>query len=90
MEKDKITISDEELAHLDGLYDERDAAGRPSAWGSLVGRLREIRRSVESGKVVNVHDDIELRTVLEFHTWAYGHYKLLEEGYDSWIGDDKS
>ena len=85
-----ITMSDEELANLDGLYDDRDAAGRPNSWGSLVERLRGIRRSIESGEVVMVHDGVELQSVLEFHTWAYGHYKLLEEGYDSWIGDDKS
>lgn len=80
-----ITLSAEELTDLDELYDARHAS-----WGTLVEKLRKIRRSIESGEVVKVHDGRELQSVLEFHTWAYAHYKLLEEGYDSWIGDDKS
>lgn len=82
--------SDEELAKLDWLYSERDADGRPIYWVSLVQRLREIRRSIERGEPVSVHAGLQLLTVLDFHTWAYAHYKLLEEGCDSWIGDDES
>ncbi len=85
-----ITLSDAELAHLDSLYDARDATGRPNEWGTLVGKLRAIRRSIELGEAVKVHDGAELQSVLEFHTWAYRNFKLLEEGYDSWIGDDDS
>ncbi len=84
-----IIMPDGELANLDALYDQRDEAGRPTEWGTLVEKLRRIRRSIESGNIVRVHDGVELQSVLEFHTWAYGRYKLLEEGYDSWIGDDK-
>ena len=85
-----ITLPDAELAHLDSLYDARDASDRPSEWGTLVAKLRVMRRSIESGEAVKVHDGALLQSVLEFHTWAYRHYKLLEEGYDSWIGDDDS
>jgi hypothetical protein len=84
-----ITLSDAELSNLDSLYDARDSTDRPSEWGTLVAKLREIRRSIESGEAVKVHAGTELQSVLEFHTWAYRHYTLLEEGYDSWIGDDK-
>jgi hypothetical protein len=60
------------------------------SWGVLVAKLRSIRRGVEAGVVVRIHAGMEISTVLDFHTWAYARYKLLEEGYDSWIGDDES
>jgi len=88
--RELTSLSAQELAELDALYAERDASGRASAWGLLVARLREVRRAIESGEVVNVADGPKLLSVLDFHAWAYGRYKLLEEGYDSWIGDDES
>ncbi len=75
---------------LDAFYAERNASGDPSAWGLLVESLRELRRAIEAGGVVQVAGGPTLLSVLDFHAWAYGRYKLLEEGYDSWIGDDES
>jgi hypothetical protein len=83
-------LSVEELRELDALYAERSASGHPSAWGLLVERLRELRRAIEAGQVVQIAGGPTLRSVLDFHAWAYERYKLLEEGYDSWIGDDES
>lgn len=83
-------ISSEKLLELDGFYAERSASGHANAWGLLVARLRELRRAIEAGEVVQIAGGPTLLSVLEFHTWAYGRYKLLEEGYDSWIGDDDS
>lgn len=85
-------LSAREVADLDALYAERDPSGRPSAaaWGALVESLREVRRAIEAGDAVQVAGGPKLVSVLDFHLWAYERYKLLEEGYDSWIGDDKS
>jgi hypothetical protein len=46
----------------------------------LVEELREIRRAGE-GKT--------LRSFQSFYDWAHGRYHALEDGYDSWIGDDR-
>jgi hypothetical protein len=83
-------MTNQNLVELDELYAARDASGRQTSWSVLVARLREIRRAIEAGEVVAVHDGLKLASVLDFHTWAYGRYKLLEEGCDSWIGDDVS
>ena len=83
-------LSVEKITKLDALYAERSASGQPTAWGLLVERLRELRRAIEAGEVVQIAGGPTLRSVLDFHTWAYERYKLLEEGYDSWIGDDAS
>jgi hypothetical protein len=83
-------MTNQDLVELDELYAARDASGRQTAWSVLVARLREIRRAIEAGQAVEVHDGLKLASVLDFHTWAYGRYKLLEEGCDSWIGDDVS
>jgi hypothetical protein len=83
-------LSVEELMEFDAFYAERSASGHPSAWGLLVERLRELRRTIEAGEVVQIAGGPTLLSVLDFHTWAYQRYKLLEEGYDSWIGDDES
>ena len=82
-------LSVEELKNLDALYAIRDALGNPtSAWGTLVEKLRKIRRKLEAGEVVQIADGPTLHSVLDFHTWAYSRFKLLEEGWDSWIGND--
>jgi hypothetical protein len=47
-------VSTEELGELDSLYEERSPSGRPTSWGALVEGLREIRRAVEAGTVVEV------------------------------------
>lgn len=79
-----------DLARLDTLYEARDdETGRPSDWGTLVEDLREIRRAVEAGVVVTV-DSHELDSWQAFYSWAHGRYGALEDGSDSWIGDDDS
>lgn len=82
-------LSVEELNNLDALYDIRDTLGNPtSAWGTLVEELRKIRRKIEAGEVVQIAGGPTIRSVLDFHMWAYSRFKLLEEGWDSWIGND--
>jgi hypothetical protein len=64
---------------------------RPTRWGWLVEELREIRRAVEAGVVVKVEGtQTVLKTWQGFYDWAHGRYHMLEDGYDSWIGDDNS
>lgn len=29
-----------------------------------------------------------MRSWQQFYTWAHGRYHMLEDGYDTWIGDD--
>lgn len=84
------TISAEKLRELDALYNERSDTGRPTSWGLLVEDLREIRRAVEAGVVVKVEGAEELRTWQGFYDWAHGRYHALEDGYDRWMGDDRS
>ena len=31
-----------------------------------------------------------VRSRRDFYAWAHGRYYALEEGYDHWIGDDRS
>jgi hypothetical protein len=82
-------LSAAELMELDELYTIRDASGNPThAWGVLVEELRKIRRTVEAGEVVQIAGGPALQSVLDFHTWEYNRYKLLEEGWDSLIGND--
>lgn len=85
----------ETLNELDALYEEREDNGplgrRPTRWGTLVSKLREIRRLVEAGVKVNVEGtETVLTTWQSFYDWAHGRYHMLEDGYDSWIGDDNS
>lgn len=84
---DEHTIPAEMLAEFDDLYQERDEDGRPCSWDSLVGELREIRRAVEAGVVINV-DGRKVRSWGQFYAWAHDRYHGLEDGCDSWIGDD--
>lgn len=89
------TISKAVLGKLDALYEAREDMGalgeRPTEWGSLVEKLREIRRLVEAGVVVKIEGtETVLETWQNFYSWAHGRYHALEDGYDSWIGDDDS
>ena len=84
------TISAEKLSELDALYAARSTSGQPTGWGILVADLRELRRAVEAGVVVQVPDTPPLRTFQSFYDWAHGRYHMLEDGYDHWIGDDNS
>ena len=89
----RYTITPEKLQELDALYAERTESGRPSSWGILVEELREIRRAVEAGvviDVIDVADTTKFRSFQGFYSWAHGRYHMLEDGYDSWIGDDNS
>ncbi|HEX6902521.1 MAG TPA: hypothetical protein VF789_22565 [Thermoanaerobaculia bacterium] len=84
------TITAERVQELDELYRDRSASGRPGQWGLLVAELREIRRAVEAGVLVKIEGGEEMRTWQDFYSWAHGRYHALEDGYDSWIGDDRS
>jgi hypothetical protein len=89
------TLTIEMLEELDALYKETEDMGglgrRPTRWGTLVAELREIRRLVEAGVTVNVEGtQTVLTTWQSFYDWAHGRYHALEDGYDSWIGDDDS
>lgn len=86
--RQNYTISNQKIRELDSLYEERSAAGRPNRWGILVEELREIRRAVEAGVVVNVEGEKSILNWQNFYTWAHGRYHMLEDGYDKWIGDD--
>lgn len=83
-------VSTEELRELDALYAARSPSGQPTSWRVLVEELRKIRRAIEGGAVVQVEGVATLGTWQEFYTWAHGRYHMLEDGCDSWIGDDKS
>lgn len=89
------TLTIERLKEWDALYEEREEMGplgqRPTGWGTLVSELREIRHLVEVGVTVNVEGTQTVLTSWEsFYGWAHGRYHMLEDGYDSWIGDDVS
>jgi hypothetical protein len=86
----KNMISTEMLKTLDAMYAARSPSGQPTSWRALVEELRQIRRAVEAGVVVQVEGAGTLRTWQEFYTWAHGRYHMLEDGCDPWIGDDKS
>ncbi len=91
--KQDHVISVEKLRGLDALYEAREDTGglgpRPTRWGRLVEELRAIRRAVEAGVVVKIEGtQTVLKTWQRFYDWAHGRYHMLEDGYDSWIGDD--
>jgi hypothetical protein len=84
----EYTLLLERLRELDALYEERSPSGQPAGWGLLVEELREIRRAVEAGVVVQVEGGPRLQTWQGFYEWAHGRYHMLEDGADHWIGDD--
>jgi hypothetical protein len=83
-------LSPERLSEFDALYAARSAGGRPSGWGQLVAGLRELRRVVEAGVELHVPGTPPLRTWSDYYAWAHARYHMLEDGYDQWIGDDRS
>jgi heme oxygenase len=83
-------VSAEELRALDAMYAARSPSGQPTRWRALVEELRQIRRVIEAGHVVQVEGEATLRTWQSFYTWAHGRYHMLEDGCDAWIGDDRS
>ena len=91
--KEYYQFPDQELKTMDRWYEERENMGalgrRPVNWGLLVEGLREIRRAIEADVVVEIEGQ-KLKRVGRFLTWAHERYPLLEEGYDSWYGDDNA
>jgi len=85
----EYTLSTERLTELDALYEARSSSGRPVGWGGLVEELREIRRAVEAGVVIQVEGGPTMQSWQEFYSWAHGQYHMLEDGADKWIGDDR-
>jgi hypothetical protein len=85
----EYTLSVARLEELDALYAQRSPSGQPQSWGILVEELRELRRAVEAGVVVQVEDEPRIQTWQGFYAWAHGRYHMLEDGYDRWIGDDR-
>lgn len=79
--KSSHTLTAQELAQFDEAYASR-------SWRWLVESLREIRRAVEAGVVVEV-DGTSLRSFDSFYQWAHGRYHALEDDVTTgWIGDD--
>jgi hypothetical protein len=87
--RQEYTLSMKRLTELDALYEARSSSGQPVSWGGLVEELREIRRAVEAGVVIQVDGGPTLRSWQEFYEWAHGRYHMLEDGSDHWIGDDR-
>ena len=83
------TLLVERLRELDALYEERSPSGQPVRWRMLVEELREIRRAVEAGVVIQVEGGPAMRSWQGFYEWAHGRYHMLEDGSDNWIGDDR-
>ena len=87
--QEAYTLTADRVSELDALYDSRTPSGQPDGWAMLVEELREIRRAVEAGVVIQVAEGPTLRSWQEFYTWAHGRYHMLEDGADKWIGDDQ-
>ena len=85
----EYTLTAEKIRELDDLYETQNNTGQPPGWRWLVEELRDIRRAVEAGVVVNIEGASPLRSWQNFYEWAHGRYHRLEEGYDQWIGDDQ-
>lgn len=85
---EKFTLSATKLARLDDLYSERSPSQRPVGWNVLVAELREIRRAIEAGVVIEIEEGPTLHSWQSFYTWAHGRYHMLEDGADEWIGAD--
>ena len=89
--KKRYLLTAEKVSKFDALYEERSSQDQPVGWDTLVAELREIRQAVEAGVKVEIEGtEIVLKSWQGFYDWAHGRYPLLEEGYDSWIGDDFS
>lgn len=90
---ERIVLSHQRLEEMDSLYDEMVDMGvlgmRPTRWGELVEILRRYRRAIEADVVIEV-EGREIRSVMSYLQWAHARYHALEDGYDSWYGDDDS
>jgi hypothetical protein len=90
MENDVFTLTTARLKELDALYAGCSASGQPDGWGALVDELRALPRAVEAGVRIQVENGPALHTWPAFYDWAHGRYHMLEDGYDRWLGDDRS
>ena len=79
--RQQVNVSEERLDQIDQSYEAR-------SWPYVVEALREIRRAVEAGVVIEV-DGKTLKSWQEWYSWAHSRYHLLEDGSDKWIGDDR-
>lgn len=75
------TLTAADLRRFDAHFED------PQNWLRLVEDLREVRRAVEVGVVVNVEGK-QLTSFDSFYSWAHGRYHMLEDGADEWIGMD--
>ncbi len=58
---------------------------------TIKGLHKNLNTLVEAGITVRVEGtQTVLNTWESFYRWAHGRYHMLEDGYDSWIGDDLS
>lgn len=76
-----VSLSEKQLKEIDESYEAK-------SWSYVVEALREIRRVVEAGVVVNTEGK-SLKSWNDWYSWAHARYGLLEEGSDKWIGDDR-
>jgi hypothetical protein len=83
------TLSLDQVRELDELYEKRSSYGHAVWWGILVEELREIRRAVQAGVVVQVEGGPKIQSGEGFYRWAHGRYHMLEESADKWILDDR-
>ena len=91
--RESYRISKQQLQSWDAMYEEREDMGalgmRPTRLGSLVENLREVRRAIEAQVFIEI-DNRQLHNVGSFLKWVDERYHMLEDGYDSWVGDDRS
>ncbi|MBK8505834.1 MAG: hypothetical protein IPL46_28765 [Saprospiraceae bacterium] len=79
--KESYQITSKQLKEMDDDY-------ASQSWSWVVGALREIRRAIEAGVIIEV-DDQKLKSVSGFYKWAHQRYHALEEAADKWVLDDR-
>ncbi len=79
--KSTYEIPDKEIQEIDQHYEQEE-------WDWAVESLREIRRAIDAGVVIQIGDQ-EFTSAGSFYTWAHKRYHILEEASDKWILDDR-
>ncbi len=80
--RERYVLPAADLEALDASHD------NPTSWHSLVESLREIRRAVEAGVVVEVAG-APLTSFQTFYDWAdRRYYRLEDDTRTGWIGSD--